>query len=161
MRTLIPLPVILSIAGPATAVPLPMPCVLRSEEVSDVHVVLKERTAISLRGELIQNGETLGTFQTGQTKGYVSVWWSFNDQHDSGKGTSVLFKDDQPWNPHRRLPRPSETNRMIFVGLASDLWYWDKPEQPGFFRGNRDLLRAAAGFWSISESCLGGRTMKG
>ena len=161
MRILTLLSIILSSTFPATAVPLPVDCILRSEEVSDVKVILKERTAVSLKGELIQNGQTLGTFQTGQTKGYVDVWWSFNDQHDSGKGMSVLFKDDQHWNPYRRLPRPSETNRLIFVGLASELWYWDNPKDPGIFRSNRDLLLAAAGFWSISESCLGGRIMKG
>ena len=155
------LSVLLAANGQTTAIPLPMICRLQSEESPGIEVLLNEHTALSLRGELIQDGQRLGTFQTGQTKGYVEVWWSFNDRHESSKGISVLFKDAQHWNPLRRQPRPSETNRMLFVGLASKLWSWSHPDQPGIFRGNRDLLNAAAGFWAISDSCLGGRIMKG
>ena len=146
---------------PAAAVPLPLVCELTSEEVPSIKVLLTERTAVSLKGELLQGNKTLGTFQTGQSNGYGSVWWSFHGQHDKSDGTSVLFKDDQHRNTHRRMPRPSETNRVLFVGLASDLWYRKNPEASGVFRGNRDLLKAAAGFWTISERCLGGRIMLG
>jgi hypothetical protein len=148
-------------ALPAAAVPLPFVCELTSEEVPSVKVLLTERTAVSLKGELLQGRKNLGTFQTGQSNGYGSVWWSFHDRYDKGDGTSVLFKDDQHWNPHRRLPRPSETNRVLFVGFASDLWSWNTPEEPGAFRRNRDLLKAAAGFWTISDRCLGGRIERG
>ena len=148
-------------ALPAAAVPLPFVCELTSEEVPSVKVLLTERTAVSLKGELLQGSKTLGTFQTGQSNGYGSVWWSFHDQFGKGDGTSVLFKDDQHWNPHRRIPRPSETNRVLFVGFAYDLWYWNTPEAPVAFRRNRDLLKAAAGFWTISDRCLGGRIERG
>ena len=148
-------------ALPAAAVPLPFVCELTSEEVPSVKVLLTERTAVSLKGELLQGRKNLGTFQTGQSNGYGSVWWSFHDRYDKGDGTSVLFKDDQHWNPHRQLPRPSETNRVLFVGFASDLWSWNTPEEPGAFRRNRDLLKAAAGFWTISDRCLGGRIERG
>ena len=162
MRALIrPLLLLLVAALPARAVPLPLVCELTSEEVPSIKIVLTERTALSLKGELVQGRETLGIFQTGQSNGYGSVWWSFNDQHDNSDGTSVLFKGDQHWNPHRRIPRPSETNRVLFVGLASDLWYWNNPYAPGHFRGNIDLLKAAAGFWTISDRCLGGRIVRG
>ena len=148
-------------ALPAAAVPLPLVCELTSEEVPSIKILLTERTAFSLKGKLLQSKNTLGTFQTGQSNGYGSVWWSFHDQHDKGDGTSLLFKDDQHWNPHRRIPRPSETNRVLFVGFASDLWYSNNPEATGVFRGNRDLLKAAAGFWTISDRCLRGRIMHG
>ena len=146
---------------PAGAAPLPMVCELTSEEVPGIKVRLSERTAVSLRGELLQNDVHLGTFQTGQSKGYGPVWWSFHDSHDAGKGISVLFKDNQHWNPHRRIPRPSETNRVLFVGFDTDLWNWSNTQRPGVFRGNRNLIKAAAGFWSISNRCLGGRMMRG
>ena len=167
MRAVIDLPLmrafllLLVAAIPANAVPLPLVCELTSEEAPTIKVLLTERTAVSLKGELLQDSKTLGTFQTGQSNGYGSVWWSFHDQHDKSDGASVLFKDDQHWNPHRRIPRPSETNRVLFVGFASGLWYWNNPKEPGAYRGNRDLLKAAAGFWSISESCLGGRILRG
>ena len=159
MKTL--LTALLFLTIPATAAPLPMICELTSEEVPEIKVRLTERTAISLRGELLQNGVHLGTFQTGQAKGYGSVWWSFHDSYDKVKGISVLFKDNQHWNPHRRIPRPSETNRVLFVGFDTDLWNWSNTQRPGVFRGNRNLIKAAAGFWSISNQCLGGRMMRG
>ena len=138
-----------------------MVCVLTSEEIPTIKIRLIERTPVSLRGELLQNDVSLGTFQTGQSKGYAGVWWSFHDQHDAGEGRSVLFKDDQHWNPRKGKPQASETNRVLFVGLASDLWHWNNIEQPGVFRGNQPLIDAAAGFWSISSRCLGGRIMRG
>ena len=146
---------------PAAATPLPMTCELTSEEVPEIKVRLTERTAVSLRGELLQDGARLGTFQTGQSRGYGPVWWSFHDSYDAGKGISVLFKDNQHWNPHRRTPRPSETNRVLFVGFDTTLWNWSNPKEPGVFRGNRNLIRAAAGFWTISNQCLGGRIKRG
>lgn len=147
---------------PADATPLPMVCELISEEAPHIKVRLTERTAVSLRGELLQNGIHLGTFQTGQSRGYgPPVWWSFHDSHDAGKGISVLFYDNQHWNPHRRTPRPSDTNRVLFVGFDTDLLNWNNAEQPGVFQGNRDLIKAAAGFWTISNQCLGGRIMRG
>ena len=148
-------------AIPANAVPLPLVCEITSEEVPTIKVLLTERTAVSLKGELLQGSKTLGTFQTGQSNGYGSVWWSFHDQHDKSNGTSVLFKDAQHWNPHRRIFSPSETNRVLFVGFASGLWHWNNPKEPGANRGDRDLLKAAAAFWSISERCLGGRILRG
>ena len=158
MRTLLLSLLFLTI--PAAAAPLPIICELTSEEVPEIKVRLTERTAISLRGELLQNGIHLGIFQTGQSKGYGPVWWSFHDSHDAVKGISVLFKDNQHWNPHRRTPRPSETNRVLFVGFDTDLWDWSNSKKAGVFRGNRSLIKAAAGFWSISDRCLGGRMLR-
>ena len=154
----------LLIASPVAATPLPMECVLTSEEVPSIQVRLKERTVTSLKGELVQDGKSLGIFQTGQSNGYGTVWWSFEDQHSQQDGTSVLFKDDQHWNRHGSGPAASETNRVLFVGLGSDLYYVrtnrDVP-LPFIYRGNWDLLQAAEGFWSISGKCLGGRIVRG
>mgnify|MGYP007000366377 len=82
-----PLLLLLVAALPARAVPLPLVCELTSEEVPSIKILLTERTALSLKGELVQGRETLGIFQTGQSNGYGSVWWSFNDQHDNSDGT--------------------------------------------------------------------------
>ena len=150
----------LLIASPVAATPLPMVCELTSEEVPSIKVRLTERTAYSLDGELFLKGKSLGTFQTGQSNGYGSVWWHFTDGHDKAYGKSVLFKDDQHWNLHRRTPRPSEVNRVLFAGFGSALWYWESGNPPQRYRGNRDLLNAAEGFWSISGKCLGGRILR-
>ena len=152
---------LLLVAHPVLAVPLPLTCELTSEHDSAIQIHLTERTAFSLKGFLVQQNKRLGTFQTGQSRGNGHVWWSFQDQHGKADGVSVLFKDGQHWNPYRPNPKPSETNRVLFVGWASDLWSWNSPGQAGHFRSNRDLLTAAAGFWSISQQCLGGRMMRG
>ena len=159
MRALVP--ILIASGLTAAAIPLPMVCELNSEEVPSIQIQLKERTTGALQGILLQKGRNLGTFQTGQSNRYGNVWWSFHDQHDKGDGISVLFRDKQLWNPYGRKVRPAETNRVLFVGLASHLRHWDEPKQKDTFRGNRDLLKAAAGFWAISDQCLGGRMMRG
>ena len=148
-------------ALPVSAEPLPLVCELTSEEVPDIQIRLVERTPVALRGELFQKNRSLGVFQTGQTKGYSGAWWSFDDRTTYVRGKAVLFKDDVIWNPHRSYPRPSTTNRVLFVGLGSSLWFWKNSDHSVQYRMNRNLLRAVAGFWSISERCLGGRIVKG
>ena len=144
-----------------SAEPLPLMCELASEEVPGIQIRLVERTPVSLRGELYQNNKSLGVFQTGQTKGYSGAWWSFDDRKTYVRGQAVLFKNDLIWNPHRNDPQPSTTNRVLFVGLGSSLWFWKDSDAQSQYRKNRHLLRAVAGFWSISERCLGGRMMRG
>ena len=140
---------------------LPLVCEITSEEVPDFQIRLVERTPVSLRGELYQKNESLGIFQTGQTKGYGDAWWSFDDGSDYVRGKAVLFKDDLIWNPHRSFPQPSTTNRVLFVGLGSGLWFSKQSDASSKYRANRDLLKAAADYWLISEQCLGGRMVRG
>ena len=149
---------------PVSAVPLPMECVLTSEEVPSIQVRLTERTVTSLKGKLIQDGKSLGIFQTGQSNGFGTVWWSFEDQYSQQDGSSILFKDDRLWNRYRSEPASTQTNRVLFVGLASDLYYTRTDKDvpfPFLYRDNFDLLMAAEGFWSISGKCLGGRIVRG
>ena len=67
MRAVIDLPLLraflllLVAALPANAVTLPMVCELTSEEVPSIKVLLTERTAVSLKGQLLQGSKTLGT----------------------------------------------------------------------------------------------------
>ncbi len=146
---------------PAAAIPLPLVCELTSEETSSVKIRLTERTTGSLQGELLQNDRVLGVFQSGKPKRGKDPWWSFRQNTKSAKGISVFFKDEELWNPYRRLPRPQNSNRVLFAGLAPALWNWDSTEQRSVFRGNIDLLKAAGGLWSISSRCLGGRIADG
>ena len=140
---------------------LPLVCEITSEEVPDIQIRLVERTPVSLRGELYQNKGSLGIFQTGQTKGYGDAWWSFDDGSNYIHGKAVLFRDDLIWNPHRNFPQPSTTNRVLFVGFGSGLWFWNQSDASSRCRINRDLMRAVSGFWLISEQCLGGRIVRG
>ena len=146
---------------PATAVPLPVVCEITSEETPSIRVRLTERTPRSLKGELLQNGRGLGIFQSGKPKPGKDPWWSFQHQKSIARGVSVLFQDTEAWNPYRQKPRPQDTNRVMFAGLANALWNLRTPDDSSVFRGNRELLRAAAGFWSISSRCIGGRIVDG
>ena len=147
--------------APAAAVPLPLVCELTSEESPSIKIRLTERTTGSLNGELIQNGSALGVFQSGKPKRGKDPWWSFQQNKKSSKGISVFFKGTELWNPHRRLPKPQDSNRVLFAGMAAALWNWDSTEQRSVFRGNMDLLKAAGGLWSISSQCVGGRIVDG
>ena len=155
------IPFLLWAAAPATAIPLPLVCELTSEESSAVKIQLTERTTGSLKGELIQNDKRLGVFQSGKPKRGKDPWWSFQRENQSSKGISVFFKDTELWNPYRRLPRPQDSNRVLFAGLAPALWNWDSTEQRSVFRENLDLLKAAGGLWAISSRCVGGRIVDG
>jgi hypothetical protein len=145
----------------ATAAPLPLVCELTSEPSATIKIRLTERTARSLKGVLVQDTKVLGVFQTGKPRPGSDPWWSVQNQHNSSRGVSVLFRNTEAWNPYQTIPRPKDTNRVLFVGLASALWNWSTSDQQSAFRRNRELLRAAAGFWSISSSCLGGRMING
>ena len=147
--------------APAAAIPLPLVCELTSEESASVRIRLTERTTGSLNGELIQNDRVLGVFQSGKPTRGQDPWWSFQQNKKSSKGISVFFKGTELWNPHRRLPKPQDSNRVLFAGLAAALWNWTTNQKQGVFRDNSDLLKAAGGLWSISSQCVGGRIVDG
>ena len=155
------IPFLVWAVAPAAAVPLPLVCELTSEESSAVKIRLTERTTGSLKGELVHNDRVLGIFQSGKPKGGKDPWWSFQQENKSSKGITVFFKDTELWNPYQRSPRPQDSNRVLFAGLAPSLWNWESTEQRSVFRRNIDLLKAAGGLWSISSLCVGGRIVDG
>ena len=144
-------------ASPGLATPLPEVCEVISEEDPVISIRFEERTPVALRGVLIQEDKRLGVFMSSKPKQYRQTTWSFFTKDAANSGTALLFEDDLVWNPHKRVPKPQDVNRVIFVGLDQALFFWRTEE----FAPNRDLLRAAAGFWKISSTCLGGRIMKG
>ena len=153
MRALL---LLLVFASPASAVPLPLVCELTSEENPAFVIRLETRTRTALRGALTHEGKTLGTMATSRPNSFRQSIWSFQSGDVAHSGTAVLFADEKVWNPYRRLPKPQETNRVLFVGLDSALRFWRTQE----FSSSRQLLRAAGGFWEISSTCLGGRIMR-
>ena len=159
-RTIL-IPYLLWAAAPARAIPLPLVCELTSEESSAVKIRLTERTTGSLKGELIQNDKRIGVFQSGKPKRGKDPWWSFQQDNHSSKGISVFFKGTELWNPYRRLPRPQDSNRVLFAGLGPALWNWTAAQKGRVSHDNSDLLKAAGGLWSISSQCVGGRIVDG
>ena len=144
-------------ASPGLATPLPLVCEVVSEEDPAISIRLEERTPNALRGALIQDGERLGVFTSSKPKRYRQTTWYFFTEDAGHSGIALLFEDDLVWNPLKRVPKPQDANRVIFVGLDEALFFWRTEE----FAPNRALLTAAAGFWKISSTCLGGSIMKG
>lgn len=144
-------------AMPTSAGPLPLVCEVTSEEVPTISIRLEERTPTALRGTLIQAEKRLGVFMSSKPKQYRQTTWSFFTQDAANSGTALLFENDLVWNPYKRVPKPKDVNRVIFVGLDNALLFWRTEE----FAPNRELLKAAAGFWTISAQCLGGRVVRG
>ncbi len=144
-------------AMPTSAGPLPLVCEVTSEEVPTISIRLEERTPTALRGTLIQAEKRLGVFMSSKPKQYRQTTWSFFTQDAANSGTALLFENDLVWNPYKRVPKPKDVNRVIFVGLDNALFFWRTEE----FAPNRELLKAAAGFWTISAQCLGGRVVRG
>ena len=150
MRALL---LLLVLASPASAVPLPLVCDLTSEEDPAFVIRLNKRTRTALRGVLTHQRKTLGTMASSKPNQLRQSIWSFQSGDITHSGTAVLFADDKVWNPFKRLPKPHETNRVLFVGLDNALRLFRTQE----FSSSRQLLKAAAGFWEISSTCLGGR----
>ena len=138
------------------ATPLPVVCEVISEEDPAISIRLEERTPTALRGALIQDGKRLGVFMSSKPKRYRQTTWYFFTEDAAHSGTALLFEDGLVWNPLKQVPKPQDANRVIFVGLDEALFSWRTEE----FAPNRALLAAAAGFWRISSTCLGGRIMK-
>lgn len=110
-------------AMPASAVPLPLVCEVTSEEVPTISIRLEERTPTALRGVLIQDDKRLGIFMSSKPKQYRQTTWSFFTQDAANSGTALLFENDLVWNPHKRVPKPQDVNRVIFVGLDHALLF--------------------------------------
>ena len=155
MRALL---LLLVFTSPASAVPLPLVCELTSEEDPAFVIRLDKRTHTALRGVLTHQRKTLGIMSSSKPNHLRQSIWSFQSGDITHSGTAVLFADNKVWNPFKHLPKPQETNRVLFVGLDNALRSWKPRHQGGSF--NRELRRAAAGFWEISSSCLGGRIMR-
>ena len=149
--------VCLFVVSPVLASPLPMTCEVISEENPAISIRLEKRTPTALRGALVQNDKPLGVFMSSNTKQYRQTTWSFFTKDAANSGTALLFENNILWSPYKPAPKPMDVNRVIFVGLDQALLFWRTQE----FAPNRELLKAAAGFWQISSTCLGGRVVKG
>ena len=129
----------------------PINCVLTSEEVPTISIVLSERRSNSLKGEILFNGEYKGNFYTRKPTKGAPPNWSFEKGNIKIDGELILFKDISIWNPYQNQIKSYEVNRVLFAGLASKL---------SKNVSNKDLLKATYGFFKIGNKCYGGRISK-
>ena len=133
-------------------------CELKSEEKSSVVIKINRQEAFGYQGDLYYKGKHVAPFSTGQANGYGTVWWSTNSGGDSrelaGINRVVFFSGAHLFNPLRSVPPAEGIDRMLFVGLGSDLYY--SPH-----KGSQDLLQAGEGMWRISKGCAGVKFRRG
>ena len=96
MRALL---LLLVLASPASAVPLPLVCDLTSEEDPAFVIRLNKRTRTALRGVLTHQSKTLGAMSSSKPNQLRQSIWSFQSGDITHSGTAVLFADNKAWNP--------------------------------------------------------------
>tara|TARA_Y100000589_G_scaffold269494_1_gene261524 strand:+ start:149 stop:586 length:438 start_codon:yes stop_codon:yes gene_type:complete len=123
-------------------------CVLTSEEVEEVRIILSRRGSSSLIGKLVSKEKEIGVFKTSKPTENKSSKWSFEKGKQKFEGEILLFKDDRLWHRYQDEIKAKDVNRSIFSSLSSNLLSITKDPL---------ILKASSGFFRIGKFCYGGR----
>ena len=129
----------------------PIQCILISEEVPSISIILNERRSNSLKGSFSSKKNFKGSFYTHRPTRENPTSWSFEDGGTKLKGEAILLKDKKIWHPYQTKIKSHEVNMVIFSGLSSKL---------STITNNSDILKASSGFFKIGKGCNGGRINK-
>ena len=129
----------------------PINCILISEDVPSISIVLTERRSNSLKGTLFIFDNKKGTFYTYKPTNKRPAGWSFEKGNIVFKGEAILLKEGKIWHRYQNSIKSHEVNRVLFSGLSTKL---EKVTNEG------DLLKATSGFFKIGNECYGGRIKK-
>ena len=129
----------------------PIQCLLISEEVPSISIILNERRSNSLKGFISSKKNIKGNFYTHRPIRENPSRWSFENGQNKLSGEAILLKDGQIWHQYQTKIKSHEVNMVIFSGLSSKLLK---------ITNNADLLKAASGFFKIGSGCYGGRINK-
>ena len=129
----------------------PIQCILISEEVPSISIILNERTSNSLKGFISSKNNFKHNFYTHRPIREKPTSWSFENGYTKFNGEAILLKDEKIWHHYQTKIQSNEVNRVIFSGLSSKL---------SKITNNIDLLKAASGFFKIGNGCYGGRINK-
>ena len=129
----------------------PIQCILISEQVPSISIILKERTSNSLKGYISSKKNIKLNFYTHRPRKEKPTSWSFESGETKFNGEAILLKDGKIWHKYQTKIKSHEVNRVIFSGLSSKLAKITK---------NPDLLKATSGFFKIGNGCYGGRINK-
>ncbi len=129
----------------------PINCILVSEDVPSISIVLSERRSNSLKGFFLTKNKLKGSFYTHRpTKGKNSSW-SFKRRNISFSGEAILLKNGKIWHPYQNKIKSHEVNQVLFSGLSRKL---------SKITNESDLLKATSGLFKIGNECYGGRINK-
>ena len=126
----------------------PINCILVSEEVPSISIVLSERRSNALKGTILNEKNIRGNFYTHKPTQIKPSSWSFENTNSKLNGEAILLKGHEIWHPYQTKIKSHEVNKVLFSGLSSKL---------SKVTNERDLLKATSGFFKIGNGCYGGR----
>ena len=126
----------------------PINCVLVSEDVPSISIVLSERKSNALKGTISNEENIRGTFYTHKPTQIKHSSWSFENTNIKFSGEAILLKGNEIWHPYQTEIKSHEVNKVLFSGLSSKL---------SKVSNERELLKATSGFFKIGNGCYGGR----
>jgi len=129
----------------------PINCVLISEDVPSITIVLTERRENSLKGKIFKNKQIKGFFYTRKPDKENSANWSFESSNINFKGEIILFKDKELWHRYQNKIKANQVNRALFSNLSLKL---------SKITNDIDLLKGTSGFFKIGNECNGGKINK-
>ncbi len=129
----------------------PINCILISEDVPSISIVLSERRSNALKGVFLTENNFKGNFYTHKPTKEKTTSWSFEKSKIKLKGEAILLKDGNIWHQYQNKIRSHQVNRVLFSGLSLGL---------SKITNDRDLLKATSGFFKIGNECYGGRLNK-
>ena len=129
----------------------PINCILISEDVPSIIIVLSERRENSLKGKIFNNKRIKGTFYTSKPNEENSANWSFESNKVNLKGEIILFKDNELWHRYQNKVKANQVNRALFSNLSMQL---------SKITNDIDLLKGTSGFFKIGNQCNGGKINK-
>ena len=126
----------------------PINCILISEEVPSISIVLSERRLNSLKGFILNKEKFRGNFYTHKPTNEKTASWSFEQENIKLNGGAILLKDEILWHKYQNKIKSYEVNKVLFYGLSSKL---------SLITRDLDLLKATSGYFRIGNGCYGGR----
>ncbi len=126
----------------------PINCILISEEIPEISIILSERTTNALKGVILYEDKIKGNFYTHRPTYNKDTSWSFERDDLKLRGDAILFKDDEIWHRNQKNIKSTEVNKVLFYGLASKL---------SKTTNEKKLIKATSGFFKIGNECYGGR----
>ena len=129
----------------------PINCVLISEDVPSITIILSERRENSLKGKLFKDKKIKGIFYTRKPNKENSASWSFVSSNIKFNGEIILFKDKELWHQYQSKIKANQVNRALFSNLSLEL---------SKITNDIDLLKGTSGFFKIGNQCNGGKINK-
>ena len=129
----------------------PINCILISEEVPSISIVLSERRPNALKGKFFTKSNFKGDFFTHKPTKEKPTTWSFENSNLKSRGEAILFKNRIIWHSYQNEIKSYQVNRVLFSGLASNL---------SKITNDINLLKATSGFFEIGSECYGGKINK-